>query len=385
MEKKYQKEIKIGRMLKILAKRWLAVTLAFAIALIVGASIGATVALTNKVYGVKLDFHIYKVSNVDEKGNNVIGVVTDYDDATMNMVLQSLNSQGFIEALVCSNGIPDVEEGMSEEMISYIEIAKAKNEALNIAREELAKKQRAYLRTTKLTEKASLAFELEQLGYEAVCLEYSNALQANSAIPGTVDLSENGEFMTRLKAHKDSYDEAKQYYNETVKAGIIAENEYEDCMQDITELTKEVNAAKEKVISFKRNQASYSEYVKNTLKSIKVSYADKNGQTKSTVRITIAVDKKTANSEEFAKNLAEIVKEELPIFVTEKIDFTTANCDLVNVLDQVEHTNKTNIIIFPVVFGMLLGIVTSCIVSAVMLAKRKEEFIVLVAYDKDED
>lgn len=380
MEKYYQKEINLGKMFKTLAKKWLVLVLTFLIALVACAGVGFVTSTFNKVYGVDLDYHVYKVSNVDEKGNTIIGATTEYDETTMNMVYQTLNSQGFIESIICTDQINNAEGVTDALMLDAIKTAKEKIQALDLAREELVDKQRAYSRSTKLSEKASSAFELERLGYEAVCLEYSNALQS-----GTVDLTEGSVFMNRLNEQKRQYDEAKTYYNATVKAAINAENEYEDCLQEIIDLTKEVNEAKSDVISLKRKQASYNEDVKKIMDSIKVSFADGNGQSKSTIRVSVAVNKKIDNSEEFAKKLTEMIKEELPNYVTDKIDFATANCDLVNVLDEVKNINQRKVIKNTVLFGVLGGVIAVIVASAVVLLKRKKEFVEIVSYNESDN
>ena len=55
MEQHYQKEVNIGKMLKTLAKRWVAIVLAFVIALVAGVAVTFLATFTNKVYGVDLD------------------------------------------------------------------------------------------------------------------------------------------------------------------------------------------------------------------------------------------------------------------------------------------------------------------------------------------
>ena len=133
--------------------------------------------------------------------------------------------------------------------------------------------------------------------------------------------------------------------------------------------------------------SAYAWFALSVSKSrIAVSYAkDEDGEIiKSTIRVSIAVDKKVANSEQFAKELAERVREELPPFIVEKVDYATAYCEHTNVLDEVEQINKKDLIMNPVKAGLIGGLVVLFVVCSIYLVKEKDAYVVTVTRD-DED
>ena len=387
MEKHYQKEVNIGKMIKTLAKRWTAIILATLIALVAGAAVGFLTTFTNKVYGVDLDFYFYQIPNTDKDGNTIIGTATEYDESTMNMIFQTINSQSFTEAIFCENGIPDAEGETDEKMLDAIKNAEDKVSMLNEARKELANASLGLTMAKKATIAAKSTFDTEKADYDAARQEYSNAVQANATALGSnnstavVSPEEMAILSNSVSEQKVKYNEAKVAYDTAIKAEQSAENKNDLCKQAIIDLSKEVREAKNDAMSLKRKQESFKGEVKKASKSIKVSYADEKGVNKSTIRVSIAVDKEIENSEEFAKRLADLVRDQLPTFVVEKVDYSTANCELTNVLDEVEHINKKEIIVNTLTFGLIGGFLAGLIVCVVVALKNKEEYMVLVPYD----
>ncbi|MBE5749335.1 MAG: hypothetical protein E7346_00530 [Clostridiales bacterium] len=385
MEQKYQKEIDLGKMFKTLAKRWVAIVLAFVIALVAGAAVTFLATFSNKVYGVDLDFYFYQIPNVDKDGNSIIGTPIEYDDSTMNMIYQNISSQSFIEAIFCENGIPKSEGETDQDMLNAINLANEKTAELDTARKNLAKTALELTVAKKATVTAKSSFDTEKADYDAARSEYNNALQANATASTPIVSDEVMKALSdSLNEQKTKYNQAKVAYDNSVKETQRVESAYEVCKQEIINLNKEVRDAKSSAMALKRKQAAFNEEVKDAAKSITVSYADKNGEIKSTIRVSIAVDKKIANSEEFAKKLAERVKQELPNFIVEKVDYATANCELTNVLDEVEQVNKKDLIMTPVKIGLIAGVVALVVACVVVAVKNKQEFVVLVPYDTEE-
>ena len=398
MEQHYQKEVNIGKMLKTLAKRWVAIVLAFVIALVAGAAVTFLATFTNKVYGVDLDFHVYQISNVDKEGNAIIGTPTEYDESTMNLVLQNVASQSFLEAIYCDDGIPKEEENMSAELKEAINVALAASKELETARELLIETNAKYTAAKKETIVAKANLDIAQANYNAAYSAYTSALQANAtAASGSgatafepIDLSPlsaNVSKMSKLLSNDDPNElGAQEKYKGALTSESIAESNYLGCQQLIIKLNREVLTAKTNAMALLRKQDEYKEFMKGVKKSITVSYAknDKNEEIKSTVRVSIAVDKKIEDNEAFAVSLAEKVREQLPNFVVEKVDYATTYCELTNVLDEVEQVNKEETIKNVITIGLLAGVVTLLVACVVVAVKNKQEFVVLVPYDTEE-
>ncbi|MBQ3046516.1 MAG: hypothetical protein IJD54_00560 [Clostridia bacterium] len=393
MEQHYQKEVNIGKMLKTLAKRWVAIVLAFVIALVAGVAVTFLATFTNKVYGVDLDFHVYQISNVDKEGNAIIGTPTEYDESTMNLVLQNVASQSFLEAIYCDDGIPVENESMSDELKTAIAKAKELDKQLKEERKTLTAANSEYIIAKKNANLAKSTLEVEQAKYSAAYNAYNGALQANATAASggsgqgpLIEQDDLNQLKVELSTATKSYNNAQDAYVAAQENAGIKEQTHFDCQQQIISLNRELNFAKTDAMNLLRKQDEYKEFMKGVKKSITVSYAknDKNEEIKSTVRVSIAVDKKIEDNEAFAVSLAEKVREQLPNFVVEKVDYATTYCELTNVLDEVEQVNKEETIKNVITIGLLAGFVTLLVACVVVAVKNKQEFVVLVPYDTEE-
>lgn len=384
MEKKYQKEVKISLMFKTLATRWLALLMTFIIVLTAGAALGFFTTFKKKVYGTSLDFYFYQVPVKDYAGNTVIGSATEYDEKTLNMIYQNLTSQNFVEAIFCDNGIPVKQDGMPEDLTEAIDAATKKVEELAIARKTYAEKSLELTISSRATVTAKAAFEAEKDGYKTASDEYTSALQANATALGSggqaiVSDEDLAELVDALDEQKGKYNLAKTAYENALNAESTAERDIAISKQAIATLNKEANAAKNEAMMLLRKQDSYKDVMKKVDKCITVSYADRTGANKSTVRVSIAVK----NDEAFAKDLIEKVQEQLPVYIVEKIDYSTANCDQVNVLAEVEQVNKNETLKNTLLFGLIGGFFATIVACGVVLMMDKEKYVVLIPYETD--
>ena len=384
MEKTYQKEVKISLMFKTLAMRWLALLMTFIIALTAGAALGFFTTFKKKVYGADLDFYFYQIPAVDKDGNTTLGVATEYDEKTLNMIFQNINSENFIEAIFCDNGVPVKEEGMPEELLLAIDVATQKVEELETARATYEQKTLELTLSSKATITAKAAFEAEKEAYKTASDEYTSALQANATAVGSggqpiVADEDMAELADALNEQKVKYNLAKTAYENALTAEGTAESGFATSKQAIATLNKEASAAKNEAMALLRKQNSYKQTMKKVADCIEVSYADKTGVNKATVRVSIAVK----NDEAFAKKLIENVQEQLPLYIVEKIDYSTAYCDQVNVLAEVEQVNAKETLKSTLLFGLLGGFFATLVACAVVLIMDKQKYVVLVPYETE--
>ena len=384
MEKTYQKEVKISLMFKTLATRWLALLMTFIIALTAGAALGFFTTFKKKVYGADLDFYFYQIPKTDNAGNTVIGTATEYDEKTLNMIFQNINSENFIEAIFCDNGVPVKQEGMTEELISAIDVATQKVEQLQTARATYEQKTLELALSSKATITAKAAFEAEKEAYKTASEEYTSALQAHATALGSggqaiVDDEDIAKLVDALNEQKAKYNLAKTAYENALTAEGSAESDFATSKQAIATLNKEASVAKNQAMSLLRKQDSYKEVMKKVADCIEISYADKTGSNKATIRVSIAVK----NDEAFAKTLIENVQAQLPLYIVEKIDYSTANCEQVNVLAEVEQVNAKQTITSTLLFGLLGGFFATLVACGVILIMDKQKYVVLVPYETE--
>jgi hypothetical protein len=248
-----------------------------------------------------------------------------------------------------------------------------------------------YVSAKKSENLTKATLEAEQIKYTAAYSAYNGALQANATAAGgqggaLIEQEDLDRLKSELTSATASYNKAQDAYIEAHENAGVKEQAHYDCQQEIIRLNREVGQAKAEAMALLRKLPEYKVFMKDVTECITVSYAkDEDGEIiKSTIRVSIAVDKKVANSEEFAKELAERVREELPPFIVEKVDYATAYCEHTNVLDEVEQINKKDLIMNPVKAGLIGGLLVLFVVCSIYLVKEKDAYVVTVTRN-DED
>ena len=232
----------------------------------------------------------------------------------------------------------------------------------------------------KKTITAKSIFDIEQLDYNSILEEYKSVLQASDTIGSTIDVA---ALKSALDTQKARYSTAKTNYDGAINKEIDTQEEYQTCQQNIINLSREIREAKDEAMTLKRKQDSFRKEVKEATKAINISYVQGESSVKSIIRVSIAVDNSVADSEIFANKLSDMIKTEISGFIAEKVDYETTYCDLINVLDEVEQINENEVIVKTATFGISAAFIVALIVCAVYLIKYKQEYIVLVPYDKE--
>ena len=378
-----KKTISYPLVFKTLARRWLAILLSVVFGLLAGVAIGFFTTFNKKVYGTKLFYHVYKIPETNDDGDYVISSTpVEYESGTMAVLIQSINNLSLYQALICENGVPVKEDGMSEELIKAIDDATIANNTLQEKKELYSVRSKNLVHHQNLTTSKKAAYTLEEEVYKDTLLAYKVALE------GVTDTNDNQPYVDNaynlFKQQEVKYLEALEDFRRTQDELIVVYDEVSSLKEEISLMTKGVQQLKSKAIDLYSEHPTYQDFVEKSYECIIVTQVSNAQSSQAIIMVEINVE----NDLDFANELLEKSKEQIPQLVVDTIGDGLAYCEEVDATKGIEQVNKNETLFSSILFGAV-GAVLGLLISAfvVLIVDRKNYFVedTLVRIDDVDD
>jgi capsular polysaccharide biosynthesis protein len=367
MEENFQQEgISLIDLIKVLLSRIKLLIFVLIVGCVAGGAFGFMRSNNIDYYGTSVEFYVNPklASGMTIENESQYGVYGAYGRHVMDNIVKLLSSESFAEQLMLEeNNLP--KKGITTSLDEKIDAALAKQvEAANALQEkEVATEAKL----------AAIEVRKEAQKYVDETYETLNEAWMLAGNPGEFDLSGylsgsllNGKEVYVNQEMRDAYLYWDTYAKDALEKAEEAEQQAikveTEAIKNAKAKEKEVLAVTEIALEEWRETKNYEPQLQKIKEAVSYSYLEDNADTEDAANLArsfIYVKISVLNDEEFAFDLLQIIKREVPIYVEANMavpsGYEGTNCQRVTRMDQVALTNADFQRNQTLKFGILVG------------------------------
>lgn len=337
-----EEELSLADIFRTLLSKLKLLIVVLLVGIVVGGTLGAILTMNTHYYGTQIQFYINPKEKESGASESTYGVYGAYGRNVMDNMVKLLESDIFTEQLML-NGAELPEKGLDATLDEKIDAANAKMAALDQPADAVAD--------------AKAVYEEKDDAFDAIWAEYTKE-------HGTVSFDE-----------KDCLNYAygisvKEAYEQRSKAN----NDVEEAKASYSVALAEYEKAKKEALLFWRSMDVYKNEHDLVSESVTYSYLadqDDYSDAANLARSFIYVEVSVLGDEAFAKELLEVLREQVAAYITQKMvvpsGYVGTSCEETTTRSEITLTNEGYMTRSAITYGLLAGFISLVIAAVIVI------------------